>query len=292
MNYLVIDIGGTAIKAGMSTPDGALHDTREIASDGKEGAAALLERLYGVIEQYSGYDKIGISTAGQVDVNKGVIVFANENIPGYTGTKLRELIHTRFHVPVCVENDVNAAALGEGHYGAARDFSDFLCLTFGTGVGGAIVINGNVYRGCAGVAGEFGHLVTHADGRACACGQEGCYEQYASTTALVRAAKEVEPSWNNGRALFAALTEKDARAEQVVDRWIDEIILGLASLVHIFNPACIVAGGGIMNEKYVTDALDVRLKQKTMVSCHDVQLRQAALGNRAGLMGMTWLCSR
>ncbi|NCB00110.1 MAG: ROK family protein, partial [Clostridia bacterium] len=157
MNHLVIDIGGTAIKSALYMPSGQLADVRETASDGREGAKALLSRLHDLIESYAaqGFGRIGVSTAGQVDCVAGRIIFANDNIPGYTGTPLAELLTRDWQVPVDVENDVNAAALGEAYFGSARGTPDFLCLTYGTGIGGAIVINGQIYRGLSGLAGEF-----------------------------------------------------------------------------------------------------------------------------------------
>ncbi len=285
MKLLAIDIGGTSIKSALFENNRA-HRFSEIPSDAKSGASFLLNKLYHLIEQHSGYDAIGVSTAGQVDNVGGSILFANENIPGYTGTPLKKLLNDRFGVPVFVENDVNAAALGEGVFGAARDEKDFLCLTYGTGVGGAIVIQRRIYRGSSLVAGEFGHLIIHGGGLLCACGQKGCYEQYASTTALIRSAQAVNPSFSNGRILFESLASGNETARQAVDRWIEEVLHGLAGLVHIFNPSCIVLGGGIMNEDYILQEIGRLLPGRIMKSYQKVQVKKAQLGNHAGLYGM------
>lgn len=118
-----------------------------------------------ILRDFSGFGRIGISTAGQVNPETGCIVYANENLPAYTGCNVKKFFEDRFGVPTAVENDVNAAAIGEAAFGAGQGFSDFLCLTYGTGIGGAIVLNGSVYRGATCSAGEFGHLVTHAGGK-------------------------------------------------------------------------------------------------------------------------------
>ena len=291
MSYLVLDIGGTAIKSALSNPAGELTDFRETPSDGRQGGAALLSRVYDLIDSYQGYDRIGISTAGQVDSANGRIVFANDNIPGYTGTEIGPLLARKFSVPVAVENDVNAAALGEAFYGSAQGFPDFLCLTFGTGIGGAIIMNGKLYKGLSGLAGEFGHLVTHAGGRPCTCGQSGCYEQYASTTALVRKAMEVNADWNSGRQIAAARDAGEEGISEVLAAWSEEAAFGLASLIHIFNPQLIVLGGGILSDDDIFQRIREKTLQRTMPESRNVMIRPAKLGNHAGLLGMTYICA-
>lgn len=290
MNHLVVDIGGTAIKSALYTPSGELAEFRETPSDGREGAQALLSRLHDLIGSYAaqGFDRIGVSTAGQVDCVAGRIIFANDNIPGYTDTPLAEILTNDWQVPVDVENDVNAAALGEAFFGSAHGISDFLCLTYGTGIGGAIVMNGQIYRGMSGLAGEFGHLVTHAqDGLPCTCGQYGCYEQYASAAALVRQAVGINPAWSNGRLLTAARDAAEPGVELVLENWAREVACGLSSLIHSFNPSLIVLGGGILSDEDVFRRILSHTIERTMPSfAHGLQIRPAMLGNQAGLYGM------
>lgn len=285
MRALALDLGGTMLKIALVAEDGTVTDFGERPSRGKEGGAALLETAFSAASEYSGFDRIGISTAGQVDVEQGSIVFANENIPRYTGTQVAMLFRERFSVPVSVENDVNAAALGEGKYGAGVGYPHFLCLTFGTGIGGGIVIDGSIYHGADGVAGELGHIITHPGGQLCGCGGHGCYEQYASTTALVSAAHKADPSVTNGRELF----QKLSTLSPVVDAWVDEVALGLCSLIHVLNPGAVVLGGGIMNEPYIQEQLKLRLYPLLMESYRKVALLGAKAGNLAGLLGAAWL---
>lgn len=288
MKIAALDIGGTSIKAGM-TENGRLLWKKEVPTDAMRGGEAVMQTAEGIVAAMEGFDRLGISTAGQVNTQEGCISFANENIPGYTGMKVRDRFQEKFRVPVAVENDVNSAAVGEAQYGAGRDVQEFLCLTFGTGIGGAIVVDKKIYTGYSFSAGEFGHILTHPGGRPCNCGLSGCYERYASSTALVLAAKELDPELSNGRVIFQRLQEPAVQA--VVDRWMEEILYGLTTLIHIFNPRRIVLGGGIMNEKYILDGLRERLPKHIMSSYSCVELFQAELHNDAGLLGASWLAS-
>ena len=289
MNILALDIGGTSIKVAKVTSDGNIIESSEYPSEGKKGGPHILNRACEIISLYKDYERIGISTTGQVNSVTGTIVFANENVPNYTGMELGKIIAEEFGVPVAVENDVNAAALGEANYGAAKEDRDFLCLTYGTGVGGAIVINNKIYGGSKGVAGEFGHIITHPDGLECGCGQKGCYEQYASTTALVRECMKYDPNLNNGRIIFEEMQNGNDKVKEIINNWIDEIILGLRSLVHIFNPKCLILGGGILEQDYVIQEINNRLFDKIMISYSQVEIKKAMLGNNAGVLGATHL---
>lgn len=291
MRVLALDIGGTAIKSALLDEGGQVLQEGETPSEGRRGGKRLMERAKAVIDDYTGYDAIGVSTTGQVDAREGRIIFANENVPGYSGMQVARILRTHARVPVVVENDVNAAALGEAHFGAGVGERDFLCLTYGTGVGGAIVIGGRIYGGADGVAGEMGHILTHPEGLPCACGQRGCYEQYASTSALMRRAREVEPSLRNGRALFERFGARED-LQAIVAAWVAEVTYGLISLVHTFNPSLIVLGGGVMRQAVVVQAVRDRLYPRLMQSYRGVRLEGARLGNQAGIFGAFVLARR
>lgn len=225
MTTIVLDIGGTAIKSGLYI-DGTLTDLKETPTEASRGGAHVTARAKEIIatyQQHTPFERIGISTAGQVDPVRGQIIYANENIPGYTGTKLKEILEQEFHVPVAVENDVNAAAIGESVFGAGKNRSDFVCLTYGTGVGGAIFSGGKLYSGSTYSAGEFGAIVTHPEARKIEEDMfSGCYEKYASATALVKSAQQFDATLINGRKIFERLEEPDVK--ELVDRWILEFI--------------------------------------------------------------------
>lgn len=285
MNVLALDVGGTAIKSALIL-DGTIIESHEFPSDGKLGGPYVVQNMMNAVDSYDNYDVISISTTGQVDSENGLIIYANENVPNYTGTKLRELFEQKYKKPVFVENDVNAAAIGEGNYGAGKGEKDFLCLTYGTGIGGAIVIDHHVYKGSRGVAGEMGHIITHINGLPCSCGKRGCYEQYASTTALIRNTMSYDTRLDNGLAIFDAIRECNHTVKDMVDAWIDEIIYGLVTLIHIFNPSKIILGGGIMKQHYIVHVINDRIQEKLMDNFKNVLIVPAELGNNAGVFGM------
>ena len=290
MAAIVLDIGGTSIKSGIFR-GGTLTAVRETATEASLGGAHVTERAMDIIRDYRQnheFDHIGVSTAGQVDSAAGRIIYANENIPGYTGTELKQLMEAEFGLPTAVENDVNAAALGEAAFGAGRNQRDFICLTYGTGVGGALFLNGCLYSGDSFSAGEFGGIVIHPEARS---PEEdlfsGCYERYASTTALVRRAQCMDETLCDGRSIFARWDEPAVR--QLIDDWIMEIVYGLITIIHMINPACIILGGGIMEQPYILPQIQKELYPNLMPSFRHVQIRKAKLGNHAGMLGAATL---
>ena len=287
MKILVFDIGGTSIKHGYCI-DNTLQEVNETPTNAKKGGRHIVDTIISLIKEQDGYDAIGISTAGQVNSEKGSIIYANSNIPNYTGMQIREELEALFHVPVAVENDVNSAALGEAIYGAGRTFENFLCLTYGTGVGGAIIQDKAVYHGSSFSAAEFGAIVTHSEERKNSTDfYDGCYERYASTTALVKKAMEYNPELDNGRKIFAQID--DPQVMNILDAWVDEIMIGLATLTHIFNPSCIIVGGGIMVQPLVIQKIQEKIDKYIMPSFAHVKILPAELGNSAGLLGANHL---
>lgn len=293
MKTMVLDIGGTAIKSGIYE-NGLLSDIKESPTEAMMGGAHVMERAKAIITEYRkehSFEKIGISTAGQVNPVEGSIIYANKNIPGYTGTRIKDILEQAFLVPVAVENDVNAAAVGEAYFGAGKGEADFACLTYGTGVGGAIFTRGSLYSGSSYSAGEFGAVVTHPEDRN---PQEdmfsGCYEKYASTTALVRRALKTDETLVNGRVIFERMEEPAVK--QVVDEWIMEIVYGLITIVHMLNPSCIILGGGVMEQPYVLKQVREKLYENIMSSFRHVKIKKAELGNRAGMLGAAALAEQ
>lgn len=289
MRIVAVDIGGTNTKMCICDEQGNIEDFKEYATESDLGGPHVIARLLVKIAEYDDFDAIAISTAGQVNAEEGFIVYANENIPSYTGMKIREIVTNHFHKPVMVENDVNSAALGEAFYGAAQNFNDFLCLTFGTGIGGAIVINRQIYKGANGVAAEFGHILTHPLSEMNKVGGLPYYEKYASTTALVKLAQQADPECVNGKVLFDKIHQGDDNLNLILHAWVDEVSVGLASIIHIFNPAAIVIGGGVMEQDYLVKLVEEHTRTLIMESFWGVEIVKASLGNKAGLLGASSL---
>jgi glucokinase-like ROK family protein len=290
VKILAFDIGGTAIKIGVINEKGETLESRETPTLAKEGGEALINRILNIIGEYKNIDRVGISTAGQVDHIEGKIIFASENLPGWTGMEIRKRIQEVYNIPVVVENDVNAAAIGEAFYGAAVENNTFLCLAYGTGIGGAIVENGKIYRGAFGSAGEFGHTITRVGGRHCTCGGRGCYETYASTSALVnKCMQELSMKEASGRAIFELLEEGNEDADKILEEWLFEVVMGLVNFVHIFNPSLIVLGGGIMTQPYIIKYIQENLPKYVMPNYSKVNIKSAKLGNNAGILGAAHL---
>lgn len=290
MKILAFDIGGTEIKYAFCNEKFNLSEKKSVPANAQEGGKRIIERIVEIIKNCGGADRIGISTAGQVDSEKGMVVYATDSIPGYTGTKIKEIIEAETGIPTAVENDVNSAAIGEAVFGAAKGCPNFICLTYGTGIGGAIYLNDKLFTGNSFSAGEFGHIITHAGGRDCTCGGKGCYEAYASASALVKSVSDKLGREVNGREVFENFGNPEIR--KLIDEWIDEIVIGLKSLVYIFNPSLIVTGGGIMNEKYITDEINKRLQLTLMASFRKVKVVKALMGNDANKLGAAYLASK
>lgn len=290
MRILTFDIGGTEIKYAICDENFNLTEKKSIPTNAHEGGKRIIERVIEIAKTVENIDRIGISTAGQVDSINGRIIFATDSIPGYTGTEIKAIVEAETGLPTAVENDVNSAAIGEAVFGAAKGCDSFICLTYGTGIGGAIYLDGKLFTGNSFSAGEFGHIVTHAGGKCCTCGGCGCYEAYASASALVNSVNEKLGKSMNGREIFEDFETPEIR--NIIDEWIDEIVIGLKGLVYIFNPSLIVAGGGIMNETYITDEINKRLQKELMASFRKVKIVKALMGNDANKLGAAYSASK
>lgn len=287
----VFDIGGTLIKYALLVQDGVapqFHHKGEMPTDAKrQGGPGIVQAVLdkaAELGRLETLDGVAISTAGTVNSATGEITGANENIPRYAGINWKQAVYERFRLPCAVENDVNAAVLGEYAYGAARGSASVLCVTVGTGVGGALILRGELLHGAGGAAGEVGYMRLPG----------GSFEELASTSALVarvRARFTGNDAPGNGREIFAQAREGNAVCREEIKRTCDFLAQGLANCCCLVNPECIVLGGGIMSqgdllrpwlEEYLQRYLPASLSVGT-------RLAFAQLGNDAGMMGAAYL---
>jgi glucokinase len=239
-----IDIGGTKVLGAVVDPHGEVlavdrrptegHDVRKV-EDTIVDLVADFGREYDVAA-------VGIGAAGFVDVTRTVVMFSPHL--DWRREPLRARVAERVRLPVVVDNDANTMALAECRFGAGRGHRFVLCVTLGTGIGGALVLDQRVYRGANGMAGEFGHMQVVPDGRPCQCGRRGCWEQYCSGRALARAAEE-EGSDLSGPALTTAAYEGDLVATSAYEQVAYWLGVGAANLTAAFDPEVIVVGGGV-----------------------------------------------
>lgn len=305
--YIGIDLGGTNIAVGLvddtpkvvtqsSRPTNSGRPYQEIVKDMAELCEEVMQAGGVTIQDIRG---IGVGSPGAIDSKKGEVVYAN-NLGWYNVPLVAELKKYFPNVAVGVENDANAAAYGE--YVVNGGGADtFVFVTLGTGVGGGIVLNKKIYRGFNGAGGEIGHFTLVHNGEPCTCGNLGCWEAYASVTALIRqttAAIEQEPDGLmaqkakahgsvSGRTSFEAAKEGDAAGQKVVDTYLKYVADGINSMINIFQPEVLVIGGGISREgDYLLDPIKEHIKKYTY--CADIpmtELKIATLFNDAGIIG-------
>ncbi|WP_054957646.1 ROK family protein [Paenibacillus dakarensis] len=286
--WIGIDIGGTEIKGALVDPDGNMTEPITVKTPALEGSKRILEAASGLIhtlEQQAENAEIigiGVGTAGRVDRSTGSIVYATDNMPGWTGTEIKKEIERQFPYRVSVENDVNAAAWGEAWLGAGKGVHSFMLVALGTGIGGAFVYEGKVIPGLRGGFAEIGHLIVDKDGAACTCGQQGCWETKCSGTALSRIASSVNPEWSS-RYLVQAYEEGIQEAAEAMDGYLSDLARGLISVQQAFDPELIILGGGV-SDGYPgwSKELNEKLQEKCVLP---VRLAKAELGNRAGIIG-------
>lgn len=302
--YLGIDIGGTAAKFGLVDENGNIlqRDEFSVSFDGYETPIlkTVLEKTDYFIDssglEFREISGIGVSATGQIDSEIGEVIGSAGHIKNWVGSKIKESFEKKYGIKTAVINDANSAALGEKWIGAGRGHKDIVAITIGTGVGGGIIVDDKILLGKRGLAGEIGHIVIHGDGESCSCGNVGCLERYASTTALVRSVSKLQKENPtafpkdfeeniNGRKIFDAL-HKNSLLSQAVDNWVDDISLGIISLVHIFNPEQVIIGGGVSTRKEFIEALSKKVHEKVMPRFSEgLEIVSAKLGNDAGLVG-------
>ena len=283
MNILAIDIGGTMIKYGLVSFDGKILSTDKIKTEASKGLNNILNKIDNIFKRYKENNPVGIAVSGTGQINGiiGKVIGGNPIIPNWIGTNLVKILEEKYNLPAVLENDVNCVALGEKWIGAGKDLSNFICLTIGTGIGGGIILNNQLFRGENFVAGEFGHILI----------KKGEFEQFASTTALIRLVKERTEKTLNGKEIFDLEKKEIVEYQEVISEWIENLTDGLSSIVYCFNPANIILGGGVIEqgEPLINKIKNSLFKKIGPQFKEKLNITQAKLGNNAGMIGASYL---
>ena len=306
---LAIDLGGTKILIALISNKGQMLAKERCPTQAGKGPQSVINRMLSSIDRLlsrenidaSQLESISIAAAGAIDAEKGVIT-SSPNLPGWQDIPLRDIIKEKYGVDTFLVNDASAAALGEHQFGAGREINNLIYLTVSTGIGGGIIIDGKLYLGASGSAGELGHMTIEANGPGCRCGNIGCLEMLASGTAVAReAVRRISQGESSsltevvGGKIENITAEKVAAAARGGDILASEVILeaatylgiGLANLVNIFNPEMIIVGGGMakMGDLLLESARRVVEERAFALSAQAVRIVPARLGDDVGVLG-------
>jgi predicted NBD/HSP70 family sugar kinase len=289
--YILFDIGGTMIKYGIMDENEKMLESLEVPTEAKKGGPHIIEKIKNIIKEYrKKYELHGIciSTAGMVDYEEGKIIYANENIPNYKGTAIKEILEGEFSIPCEVENDVICAGLSEHYCGASKGSKSSVCVTIGTGIGGCVIIDNKVVHGASNSAGEIGYMNLFGSK----------FELLASTSALVKkvekriseSGKEIyreKPVELNGKVIFEMAKTGDEICRTAIEEMCDILGYGIANICYVVNPEVVVLGGGITKQKDYLYPLIRNSLVKYLISAvsKSTKLAFAANGNKAGMLG-------
>ena len=296
-----VDLGGTNLRTAILSADGKVLDRYKTSTHASEGWRKVVDRLIrGIGRQRENASKkgltviaVGVGAPGVIDADTGVVV-KSPNFPDWNKLPLRTLLEEALSLPVVIENDANAAALGEQWRGAGTNIKSMILLTLGTGVGGGIVLNNCIWHGADGMAGEIGHMTLIPEGRQCSCGNQGCLEMYASARGIVLSYQEalLAAGASSTRSFSAAEVYEAARAGDrsaiAVMRDMGRMLgIGIASLINIFNPERIVIGGGVKDAwpLFIEATREEVMRRAFEVPARRTEIVPSLLGDDAGIVG-------
>jgi glucokinase len=297
---IAIDLGGTQIRAALVDELGHVLRRTALTTAAKAGPEVVIEQISECAAQVrAGVARkdlagVGICAPGPLDAEEG-IVLSIPTLVGFVDLPLARILETSIGLPVRLQNDAMAAALGEWRFGAARGHRNVVYVTVSTGIGGGVIADGHLLHGRRGMAGHVGHMTIVRDGERCACGNRGCFEAYASGTAFAKRARlragseastlsAADPI--DGRAVFEAASRGDALAASLVAEEADLLGIGIASLLHLYSPDIVVIGGGIANGfDLLAPGISARIASAAMPPFRDTPVVRASLGDNSGLIG-------
>ncbi len=297
-----VDLGGTNLRAAAIDRNGQVLSKVSGSTNFVQGREAVLSDIVAAIRQMQeehgpgGLAGIGVGVPGFIRMKEGFITNSN-NLPYLENFPVRDEISRRLGTLVILENDANAAALGEKWMGAGRDVDDLVLLTLGTGVGGGIICNGRVLRGFVGMAGELGHITVVPNGNPCGCGNQGCLEKHASATAVTAMAHLLHLGVDaTSREIYELAQQKTEMGEKARAVWTavgEALGIALATLVNTFNfPLYLLSGGMLPAWEFFAPAMLRTVEQRSFTyraTRQETRIAQATLGNEAGLYGAAYL---
>lgn len=306
---LAVDLGGTKIFTALVTVNGRILAQKRILTLADEKPPLVINRLLSTVDALlskknidpSQLAGISIAAAGGIDLKKGLVT-SSPNLPGWHDVPLRDMVKRKYGVDTFLLNDASAAALGEHRFGAGRGVNNLVLLTIGTGVGSGIIIDGRLYNGPSGTAGEIGHMTVDVSGPTCFCGNIGCLERFASGTAMAEEARRrigqreksslVEMAAGKIESITAtdigvAAASGDRLSLEVISWAANYLGVGLVNIVNIFNPEMIIIGGGVasLGDLLLEPARQIVKERAFSLSVRTVRIVTARLGNEAGVYG-------
>ncbi len=303
-----IDIGGTKIAVALETHAGERIAARRLPTEVQLGPRKILENISQTIgemlaETETKLTAVGIGCPGPIDIERG-LVLSPANLPDWIDFPIVELIQKRFGVPISLDNDANAAALGEYFHGAGRGFRDVFYVTISTGIGGSIICEGQVHHGVQSGAGEIGHTIVKSNGFRCRCGTHGCLETIASGTGIARRMRETLAA-QNGKStenlaqittetVVEAVKKGDQTAQKIWDETIKYLAIGIGNAITLIAPEAVIIGGGVSESgELLLEPLRREIgKNVSMVPIEKVEILKASLGSESGVCGALMLARR
>lgn len=301
-----IDIGGTKIRSAVVQNRKLVCEPVQISTP--QGADAIVDDLLKLIGDFqkkygNAIQGVGIATAGVVDTSTGKVIGSTGNLPGWAGTDLKSIIESKTLLPVHVENDANAAGFGEASTEQIQGKKCVMAVTLGTGIGGGIIIDGELYRGASWAAGEVGHLkIANSNERLCTCGLFDCWEAFGAGRGIIMTAKEMlkgvtpqqsplamRPESVSTHAIFAAAGEDDIIAKKVVEKWHEHLAIGMSSLIHVLNPDCFILAGGLVRFVQLEMLKEMTMDRTIPGLKEKFEIHLASLGSDAGVIGVSQL---
>lgn len=307
--YLGVDLGGTTMSIGLLQSNGNIIFQSHTASKVHDGSQSALNQIIRTTEDIkrqlnSGMEitAMGIGIAGKVDTNNGVLIEAT-NLPNWHNVPLGEHLSKALQIPVKVDNDANVAALGEFFYGAGEKQNSMLMVTLGTGVGGGLILDGKLYSGIDGIAGEMGHMIIDIDGPVCNCGKQGCVEAFCGAKGILNRyldkaqsksgslLKDINPDELTPKDISQAAIDGDPLAIETFDEVGMYLGVALANIANMLNIEIVVVGGGVANagELILKPARKSLIEHALNVPGNRMKIVQATLGDRAGMIGASRL---